>query len=59
MANRLGYLIMGYDSYKAWREKDHDDLVLATSLAVWMREWDAAHETGPSMVFDRDGRRVL
>ena len=58
MADWLGYLMMGHDSYEAWREKDHDDLVLATSLAVWMREWDAAHDSGPSRVFDRDGRRI-
>lgn len=25
----------GHDSYEAWREGDHDDLVLALALAVW------------------------
>jgi hypothetical protein len=25
----------GHDSYEAWREGDHDDLVLATALAAW------------------------
>ena len=29
----------GHDSYEAWREKDHDDLDLATALACWFREW--------------------
>ena len=24
-----------HDSYSAWRERDHDDLVLAVALAVW------------------------
>ena len=24
-----------HDSYSAWREKDHDDLVLAVALACW------------------------
>jgi hypothetical protein len=24
-----------YDSYSAWREQDHDDLVLAVALACW------------------------
>jgi hypothetical protein len=24
-----------HDSYEAWREGDHDDLVLATALACW------------------------
>jgi hypothetical protein len=26
------------ESYEAWREGDHDDLVLATSLACWVGE---------------------
>jgi hypothetical protein len=25
----------GNDSYEAWREKDHDDMVLAVALAIW------------------------
>jgi hypothetical protein len=25
----------GHDSYEAWREGEHDDLVLAAALAVW------------------------
>jgi len=25
----------GNDSFEAWRERDHDDLVLAVSLALW------------------------
>jgi len=25
----------GNDSFEAWREKDHDDMVLAVALAVW------------------------
>jgi hypothetical protein len=28
----------GHDSYEAWREGQHDDLVLALSLAVWFGE---------------------
>lgn len=28
----------GHDSYEAWREGDHDDLVLATSMALWLAE---------------------
>lgn len=31
-----------HDSYSAWREADHDDLVLATALAVWWGEHGAA-----------------
>lgn len=25
----------GNDTYSAWRERDHDDLVLATAMACW------------------------
>lgn len=28
----------GNESFEAWREKDHDDLVLATALALWIGE---------------------
>ena len=28
----------GHDSYDAWRERIHDDLVLAAALAVWFNE---------------------
>lgn len=28
----------GHDSYEAWREKDHDDLVLALAIAIWTAE---------------------
>ena len=27
-----------HDSYSAWREADHDDLVLAVALACWLGE---------------------
>lgn len=28
----------GNESFEAWREKDHDDLVLAVAIAVWLGE---------------------
>ncbi len=28
-----------HDSYSHWREGDHDDLVLATAMACWCRQW--------------------
>lgn len=31
------------DTYGAWREGQHDDLVLAVALAVWFREWHNAY----------------
>ena len=37
----------GHDSYAAWREGSHDDLVLAVALAVWRAERAAA---GPAWI---------
>ena len=34
-----------HDSYQAWREGDHDDLVLATALACW-----EATRPGPMLI---------
>jgi hypothetical protein len=39
-------LASGHDSYEAWREGDHDDLVLAAAMAVW-----SARAPGPTIVF--------
>lgn len=30
--------VTAHDSYSAWRESDHDDLVLSTALAAWWAE---------------------
>ncbi len=30
--------LSGNDTYEAWRERDHDDLVLAVALAAWLKE---------------------
>ncbi len=30
--------LTGHDTYEAWREEDHDDLVLAVALACWLNE---------------------
>jgi hypothetical protein len=27
--------VTSHDSYSAWREAEHDDLVLATAIALW------------------------
>jgi len=32
-----------HDSYSAWRENQHDDLVLAAALACWFRGWFNEH----------------
>jgi hypothetical protein len=31
--------VTAHDSYSAWREQDHDDLVFALALALWWGEW--------------------
>jgi hypothetical protein len=36
-----------HDSYEHWREGDHDDLVLAVSMAAWFRQyWNRHVDTG-------------
>lgn len=37
-AFRVKISVSAKDTYEAWREKDHDDLVLATAIAVWYAE---------------------
>lgn len=32
-----------HDSYSHWREAEHDDLVLATALATWFRQYRNTH----------------
>lgn len=32
-----------HDSYSHWREAEHDDLVLATALAAWFRQYRNTH----------------
>jgi hypothetical protein len=37
-----------HDSYEHWRESDHDDLVLAVSMAAWFRQyWNRHLELAP------------
>lgn len=43
--------VTAHDSYSAWRESDHDDLVLSVALAAWLGERCAAlHEIDYSMI---------
>ena len=32
------HIATGHDAYEAWREKDHDDEVLAVALGCWVGE---------------------
>ena len=47
----------GNDQYAAWREGTHDDLVLATALACWYREWFCHHlDNGGGQITSSDYR---
>ncbi|MGZ4358024.1 MAG: hypothetical protein ACXVRU_14570 [Gaiellaceae bacterium] len=35
---RVKISLTGHDTYEAWREQEHDDLVLAVGLAAWLFE---------------------
>jgi hypothetical protein len=48
--------LAGNDTYEAWRESDHDDLVLATALAVW---WTRIQGTGGMHTPTPSGGRSL
>lgn len=50
-------LTTGHDSYEAWRESDHDDLVLAAAMAAWYAE-HAYRESSGSLQFNRHGQRI-
>ncbi|KUK43858.1 MAG: Uncharacterized protein XD72_1758 [Methanothrix harundinacea] len=43
----------GHDSYEAWREKDHDDLVLAAAVAVWWGKRQPGPPPDPNMLARR------
>ncbi len=44
-----------HESYEHWREADHDDLVLATAMPCWYREWTNRHL---ERAYARGGRHV-
>ena len=47
-----------HDSYEHWREGDHDDLVLATAMACWFRQWwNANLDVGNALAEPRLGVR--
>ena len=35
---KIKVTLAGNDTYEAWRESDHDDLVLAAAMGVWYGE---------------------
>jgi hypothetical protein len=44
-----------HDSYSAWRENQHDDLVLAVALACWFWQW-STRNAGEGFCLDYTGR---
>jgi hypothetical protein len=38
------------ETFEAWREHDHDDLVLALAIALWYAERDPVPEEWPSLI---------
>lgn len=49
--------VTAHDSYSAWREADHDDLVLAVALACWYAE-TAAPKPQPQLVMPRATEKI-
>ncbi len=47
----------GNETLEAWRERDHDDMVLALALALWLAEEGPAPDFN-IITFDLDGPRV-
>jgi hypothetical protein len=43
LAFRVKVSTAGTESFEAWRERDHDDMVLATAMAVWLAERGQRH----------------
>lgn len=43
LAFRVKVSTAGNESFEAWRERDHDDLVLAVAMAVWIGEGRRKH----------------
>lgn len=49
---RVKISAQGHDSYEAWREGQHDDLVLSVGLAVWAAEYMYSHPPEEVISFD-------
>jgi hypothetical protein len=47
LAFRAKITTAGNQVYESWRERDHDDLVLAVALAAWLGEHQVPAYTGP------------
>jgi hypothetical protein len=45
LAFRTKITVAGNETFEAWRERDHDDLVLAVAIACWLAEHTASAAT--------------
>ena len=52
---RVRITATAHDTYGAWREGDHDDLVLAVALACWYGEWRGKRGQVRASVVDSGG----
>lgn len=54
LAFRVKITPAGNEMFEAWRERDHDDLVLAVAMAAWIGDkawpWETRVEEGPGRI---------
>ena len=50
--------LTAHDSYSAWRDNDHDDLILATALAAWFAEVASPKPQHPFGVLPRPDYKI-
>jgi len=48
-----------HDSYEAWREGQHDDLVLSVGLAVWLGDYLYSHPPDQVVMYDEPEPYVI
>jgi hypothetical protein len=54
LAFRVKVTVSANETFEAWRERDHDDLVLAVALAAWAGEKFGPEEVGRPFAFGDD-----
>ena len=47
------------ETYEAWRERDHDDMVLAVALAIWLGEKYGGTVRPPDPELVRESRGLV
>jgi hypothetical protein len=57
LAFKVKITLSANETFEAWRERDHDDMVLAVALAAWLGEQEGAvaYEIGVWGIADRGG----